>query len=125
MGYILDLDRWGEAPLDSLDFTATDYVIHAFYTADGAGNVVSVDPIVDKYRSAGLVEKVHNAGGRIVMSLGGANHSFPLKQVAASPSLRATFAANVVQKINEWGYDGAISISSFRRAGANRRNIWL
>jgi GH18 family chitinase len=108
MAYILDLTRWGgAAAFDGLDYSGVDYVIHAFYTADAStGALVSVDAIVDEYRNAGLVTKVHAAGKRIVMSLGGANHSFPLKQIAASPTLRSAFAANVVQKINEWGYDG-------------------
>jgi hypothetical protein len=107
MGYILDLEQWGgTAALDLLDYSASDYVIHAFYTTDATGAVISVDPIVDSYRTAGLVDKVHNAGKKIVMSLGGANHSYPLKVAAADPGLRATLVANVVAKINEWGYDG-------------------
>lgn len=108
MGYILDLEQWGgTAALDLLDYTAADYVIHAFYTGNAVtGAVESVDPIVDAYRDAGLVTKVHAAGRKIVMSLGGAVDSYPLKQIAANPTLRATFVQNVVSKINEWGYDG-------------------
>lgn len=106
MGYILDLPG-GTADIDDIDFTAVDYVIHAFYTADGAGNVIEASgSSTDAYRNAGLVDEVHAAGRRIVMSLGGANHSGPLKQVAKSPALRSTFVNNVVAKINEWGYDG-------------------
>ncbi len=106
MGYILDLPG-GPSALDSIDYTAADYVIHAFYTADGAGNVVQASGgHTDDYRTAGIVDKVHAKGRRIVMSLGGANHSDPLKAVAANPALRATFVANVVAKLNEWGYDG-------------------
>jgi GH18 family chitinase len=106
MGYILDLPG-GTSALDSIDYTAADYVIHAFYTADGAGNVIQVDQSnTDAYRNAGLVDKVHAKGRRIVMSLGGANHSGPLATIAKNPGLRATFINNVVAKLNEWGYDG-------------------
>ncbi len=106
MGYILDLPN-GTSDLDDLDYAVTDYVVHAFYTADGAGNVIQASGSdTNAYRTAGLVGKVHAAGKKILMSFGGANHTGPLKTVAASPALRATFVSNVVAKLNEWGYDG-------------------
>lgn len=106
MGYILEMAVGGTAALDSLDYTSVDVVIHAFINADGSTAELAGVGSFDTYRNAGLADKVHAANRKIVMSIGGANHSWGLKQIAANPALTDTFADNVVDAINTWGYDG-------------------
>jgi len=106
MGYILEMAVGGAAALDDLDYTAVDVVIHAFVNADA--NTAALEGVgsFDTYRNAGLADKVHAANRKIVMSIGGANHSWGMKVIAADPVLTDTFADNVVDAINSWGYDG-------------------
>ncbi len=106
MGYVFEMQVGGIGDLDKLDYTAVDFVVHAFVAADVTTAALSGVGQFDAYRQAGLAAKVHATGAKIVLSVGGANHSWSLKQIAKNPSLTSTLAANIVAKINQWGYDG-------------------
>jgi len=54
----------------------------------------------------GLIHLVHAAGGEIYPSLGGWTLSDPFPALAASAVARANFAANCVQLIREYDFDG-------------------
>lgn len=106
MGY-LETMRSGDS-WKKLDFTSVDYVIHAFITANGiTGDIEFIGASsFEKIKNEGIADSVHSAGSKIVFSLGGAAHSYPLKQVSKSASLITKFADNIVEKLNEWNYDG-------------------
>ncbi|MCH2110110.1 MAG: glycoside hydrolase family 18 protein, partial [Polyangiaceae bacterium] len=53
----------------------------------------------------GLVEKVHAANKKIVMSLGGDGATSQMAALIGTPA-QQTFANNVAAKMLEWGYDG-------------------
>lgn len=104
-GYIYNLEALGgTGVLTTLPYANVDVVVHAFVTADSAGNVVGVD-YFDNYRAAGLADAVHAAGKKIVLSLGGAGSTAEMAALLGTPA-QATFVANVANKIEEWGYDG-------------------
>ena len=104
-GYIYNLQELGGTSVFStMPYANVDVVVHAFVTADSAGNVVGVDHF-DSYRAAGLVDAVHAAGKKIVLSLGGAGSTWQMAELIGTPA-QATFVTNVANKIEEWGYDG-------------------
>jgi hypothetical protein len=111
VGYLLSVGNiGGVSAFDSIDFTAVDVLIHAFATAGGSNTeqVVGVNDDFTNYRTAGLLTKARakNPGIKILFSLGGANHSYPMKANWGSASWRNNFAANVANAVVNWGYDG-------------------
>lgn len=109
MAYILQLNLGGSTDaqkLAALDYTAVDYVIHAFVEANATTGALSGVGAFDAYRAAGIVDKVHAKGRKILFSIGGANHSWGLKSVIKTPAGRGKVIADVVSKLKAWGYDG-------------------
>lgn len=96
MGYVGQLT--GDA--NALDYSAVTYVIQGFYSADAGSGAISDVWNVDQYASAGLRAKAKAAGTGVVLSLGGSNHSAPLKQIAKSPQTTQALAKNIVAKLN-------------------------
>lgn len=102
MGYVGQLS--GDP--NSLDYSAVTYVIQGFYGADAGSGSISDVWNVDQYASAGLRAKAKAAGTGVVLSLGGANHSDPLKQIAKNAGTSQALAKNIVAKINQDGLAG-------------------
>jgi GH18 family chitinase len=105
MGYVQTLRSGGVADVAALDYSAVDVIVHAFLSPGADGSISQLDPF-DAYRQAGLATKVHAAGGKIIFSIGGSNHSSAFGGIAANATTRRTFADNVVKLIAQYGYDG-------------------
>ena len=104
--YLLQFTTGGAEQIAELDFDGIDVLIHAFLEPFADGSIAPLGPF-DEYRNAGLAETVHEAGSRILFSVGGANHSVRFKDsIGPNPSVRVDFANHVVDAINSWGYDG-------------------
>jgi hypothetical protein len=111
MGYLLSLaDVGSTAALDTIDFGAVDVLAHAFATAsaDGASVIEATGADFNAYRTAGLITKAKakNPNIKVVMSLGGSNHSGPLMDVAVSAAKLPAFAQAAADAMSTWGYDG-------------------
>jgi hypothetical protein len=111
MGYILSLgDVGGTAAFDTIDFGAVDILSHAFATAsaDGASVIEASGSEFNAYRAAGLLTKARatNPNIKVLMSLGGSNHSGPLMDVALSATKLPVFAQAAADTMSTWGYDG-------------------
>jgi GH18 family chitinase len=105
MGYIQLLRSGGVNDIAALDYSAIDVAVHAFLAPGGDGSISALDPF-DAYRQAGLAAKVHAAGGKVIFSIGGSNHSGAFAGIAANATTRQTFADNVVKLVNQYSYDG-------------------
>jgi GH18 family chitinase len=105
MGYIQTLRTGGVGAIAMLDYSAVDVVVHAFLAPGADGSISALDPF-ESYRQAGLAAKVHATGGKVIFSIGGANHSGAFGGIAANATTRQTFADNVVKLVNQYGYDG-------------------
>jgi len=83
------------------------HVIYAFATATATGNCVSVsakDDAINFPQLAGL--KTNYPQLRVLISIGGANHSKNFSAVAAAPALLMQFLQSSVQFMTRNGFDG-------------------
>lgn len=95
-------------------------VAYAFFYPLESGEIVGVDPVADRYLLGGeadslvgntkpgetLVELAHRSGAKVILSIGGWEHSGNFPQVSADPLKRATFAHGCVEHIKKYGFDG-------------------
>ncbi|MDF1664351.1 MAG: glycosyl hydrolase family 18 protein [Planctomycetota bacterium] len=114
MAYVESLRFGYTAQIPQLDYSAVDVVIHGFITPDAQGNL-SENGNFNDFRTwpwatapdVPLPTAVHNAGKKIVMSIGGATVAPSLfDTIASNPTNRANFIQNIIQSINSFGYDG-------------------
>jgi len=107
VGYVNYLRVGHTNSIPALNYDAVDVVVHGFLEPLTNGTVVPLDDFAE-YR-AGLIAETHGQGKRILVSVGGALPARLRDQfaaIAASESLRAAFASNIVCELNAWGYDG-------------------
>ena len=82
-------------------------VIYAFATVTATGNCVSVDAKDDGINFPQLASlKAEYPHLRVLISVGGANHSTNFSAVASDDGLRTQFAQSSVQFMTENGFDG-------------------
>jgi len=95
-------------------------VTYAFFYPLENGEIVGMDPAADRYLLKGeadslsgetnpeetLIELAHRQGVKVILSIGGWEHSGNFPQVSANPLKRATFAHECVQHIKNYGFDG-------------------
>ena len=115
MAYAENIWGAGGAPaIQNFDYSAVTHVIHGFVLPEANGSLTEHSNFND-FRTGGgwmpqtLPGAVHAAGRKIIFSVGGAapaTNPTIFAGIAASSALRATFIANVVNRLNTWGYDG-------------------
>lgn len=109
-------DPWGgggTAVMNSRDFSAVTHVIVAFLLPETNGTMTESNNFTalknGAWNSQPIAQLVHTANRKVVFSVGGAaplSNKATFATIAASPTLRATFIANVVAKIQSLGFDG-------------------
>jgi GH18 family chitinase len=93
--------------IDSIQYTKLTHINYAFVLPTTSGGLTGVSMSGDA-RLLGLVQRAHNAGVKVLISVGGWNggDDSGFVGMAASSTARAAFVNNVVTFINNYGLDG-------------------
>jgi chitinase len=101
----------GNIPYDKL--TVINY---SFFYPLESGELVGMDPVADRYlllgevdslsRGGSIIELAKGQGTKVILSIGGWEHSNHFPEVAADPQKRANFAHWCVRHIRHYGFDG-------------------
>jgi chitinase len=89
-------------PASQVNLNYLTHVNHAFAWPLADGSITSYDAVLD----TSLINTVHRAGRKILISLGGASESAYFPGIAADTAKRRAFVRNVVTHITANGYDG-------------------
>jgi len=95
----------GQMPATNIDFTTITHVIHFSLTPQPDGSLNLSDNGLTPANCSNLVAVAHAAGARAIICVGGAGTETEF-QDATAPSTLTTFANNLVQFVNTYGYDG-------------------
>ncbi|HUU27402.1 MAG TPA: glycoside hydrolase family 18 protein [archaeon] len=92
-------------PAENLNFTILTHICHAFIMPDADGSIF----YRENFLYPELVEAVHKAGRKILVSVGGGGGGKAVESfapVAADRKLRARFIKNLIEFCGRHGYDG-------------------
>ncbi len=105
-------------PANKVDFGAITHVNHAFAWPLADGTIANDQTPVD----TAIINAAHNAGRKILISLGGASESGAFSAVAADSTLRGIFVSNLVKYVTDHHYDGADLDWEFPSSNADKAN---
>ena len=88
--------------IDQIDFLTFTHIIHAFAWPNNQGDILSYDGTFN----INFSNQVHSQGGKFLLSLGGGGASDGFAAATSTDELRSYFIANIIEKINSYGYDG-------------------
>ncbi|HEX6368746.1 MAG TPA: glycosyl hydrolase family 18 protein [Longimicrobium sp.] len=93
--------------IDSIQYSKLTHINYAFVLPTTSGGLTGV-PMSNDARLLGLVQRAHNAGVKVLISIGGWNNGDDSGFVgmAASSTARNTFVNNVVTFVTNYGLDG-------------------
>lgn len=93
--------------INAVPYTKLTHIHYAFVLPTTSGGLTGV-PMSGDTRLQGLVQRAHNAGVKVLISIGGWNNGDDSGFVgmAASSTTRNTFVNNVVTFISNYGLDG-------------------
>ena len=96
--------QWVQANLtpENIDSDIITHVIHAFAWPDNDGNILSYDNMI----SETITNKIHEKGGKILLSFGGWGNSWGFSSSTASTDSRSVFINNIISTCEDYGYDG-------------------
>lgn len=106
---------------DNIDFGAVTHVIHFCLMPRADGSVYA--PNGWPFPNATLVNRVHARGAKVLLGL---CEEFPaptFSAMAASPTARAAFVANVAAAVTTNGYDGVDLDWEFPKSATDRDNL--
>src|SRR6266849_2502199 len=95
----------GYMTASNVDFSALSHVIHFSLVPNTDGTVDSAMNVVTPPNSTDLVPKVHAAGKKVLISVGGAGSQTRFQGATSSAHL-GTFITNIVNFMSTYGYDG-------------------
>lgn len=116
--------QWREMPAvlapGAIPYNKLTAINYAFFYPLESGEIVGMDPAADRYLLKGkadsvsgranphgsLIELAGRHGTKVLLCIGGWEHSGHFPAVAADLQKRATFAHGCVQHIREYGFDG-------------------
>lgn len=104
-----------------IPYSKLTHIAHAFLAPGADGSL----KVPDRYLEPAHVSNAHAAGVKVLASVGGADDSANFPVIAASPSLRTTFADNVEQFLRANEYDGVDIDYEFPQSSADRANLNL
>ena len=88
--------------LSSIDLTFVTHINHAFSWPDENGNIYSYENMFDILNA----QIVHNAGRKILLSVGGGGNDDDFSSLVSSPISRAAFISNLLEICDTYDYDG-------------------
>ncbi|HEU4882771.1 MAG TPA: glycosyl hydrolase family 18 protein [Longimicrobium sp.] len=93
--------------IDSIPYSKLTHINYAFVLPTTSGGLTGVAMSGDT-RLQGLVQRAHNAGVKVLISIGGWNNGDDSGFVgmAASSTARSTFVNNVISFVTNYGLDG-------------------
>jgi chitinase len=118
VGYYAAWQR-GAFPVEKVDFKNLTHLAHAFIWPNADGSLATYD----NFLYPQLITKMHQAGKKIIVSIGGWGHTDGFSPMAASASARAKFVENVKNFCRANSYDGADIDWEFPQSNADRANL--
>ena len=96
--------QWVQTNLtpENIDSDIITHVIHAFAWPDNNGNILSYDNMM----SEAITNKIHEGGGKILLSFGGWGNSWGFSSSTLSEDSRSVFINNIISTCENYGYDG-------------------
>lgn len=93
--------------IDAIPYGKLTHINYAFILPTASGGLTGVAMSGDA-RLLGLVQRAHNAGVKVLISIGGWNNGndSAFVAMAASSTARNTFVNNVITFVNNYGLDG-------------------
>jgi chitinase len=88
-----------------IDYTALSLIIHFSVIPSGVDGIDYLTKSLTVANSAAAVAAAHNAGKKIIFTIGGANTQGAF-EICTQPSNRATFINNLISFMQTRGYDG-------------------
>jgi chitinase len=106
----------------SIDFASYTIINYAFFKPESNGSITSTDPWADEnlllgeinwsttppsyYPNTSIIERAHNAGVKVLVSIGGWTMSEHFPGIASNSGKRALFASECNRLISTYGFDG-------------------
>jgi GH18 family chitinase len=123
IGYYPNWQWYDRAKLvqpNTIDYSKYTIINYAFFKPETNGNISSTDTWADDnllngqpnwaqggyYPNTSIISLAHNAGVKVVPSIGGWTLSDNFPQIAADATKRTTFANACVQLISQYNFDG-------------------
>ena len=106
----------------TIDYPAFTHICHAFATADTSGTLKTSGNLP----SRDLTRRAHQAGVKVLLSVGGADSGAYLGPIACDPERSARFIRAIAELMADNGYDGVDLDLEFpkTRASATRSQPW-
>ena len=104
-------------PAEKIKFQNLTHINHVFVWPEADGSISMYEDFIYPQ----LIEKVHNAGKKIMVTLGGWGQSDGFSTMAANSAARANFIENITNFCLNYGYDG-VDIDWEHPANATDRN---
>jgi chitinase len=116
--------QWHNNPVtlnpDNIPYDKLTVINYSFFYPLESGKIVGMDPVADRHlllgktdslsvgvgTSGSIIDLAGKHGTKVVLSIGGWEHSGNFPQVAASPEKRGLFAHECVRQIRHYGFDG-------------------
>ena len=89
-------------PPEGLDYKRYTHLAHAFVTAGPDGNLNPGRNVPSRAVTAGA----HEAGARVLLSLGGWGWDEQFRAIAADPAAEGRYVAAVLKMVDDYDYDG-------------------
>src|SRR5258706_2564854 len=94
----------GVMPASTVDFETLSHIIHFSVLPNSNGTLKASANVITASNSASIVTNAHNAGRKVLISVGGAGSG--QFQNATTPANLSTFINNLVGFMSTRGYDG-------------------
>lgn len=107
LGYYAAYQR-ADYPPDEIDWTGISHLVLTRLKTDGGGRVqrdFDLDDVAGPALAKDLAARAHAAGRKVLLLVGGAGQGAGLRD-SASAQNRATFVHNLLQAMNDLGFDG-------------------
>jgi chitinase len=120
LGYYMAWERT-TIPVESIPLQNLTHLAHAFAWPEADGRLSMYDNLIYPQ----LVERVHKAGVKIILSLGGWGNCSGFSPMAANPQARERFVQNLVDFCSRNHYDGVDIDWEFPQNKTDRSNLSL
>jgi chitinase len=106
-------------PAEKVDFKNLTHIAHAFIWPNADGSLSTYDNFL--YHE--LINKTHQAGRKILVSIGGWGHCDNFSPMTANVTARTKFVDNVKNFCSKNGYDGADIDWEYPQSGVDLANL--
>ncbi len=104
---------------DDIQFEHLTHIFHAFVWPESDGSISYENGFFNQQ----LIALTHQAGRKILLSVGGATDSYGFSPMAADDNARANFISNITALMRQYGYDGIDIDWEFPESETDRSNM--